>query len=185
MCLFRNGPSQLPHNNVLIGITIAIYLIVNTALSRNARSLAQMLFQPETYVQMSFMSEFGTSLFALIVFAVLVYTLLRLFNRQERAYKTLFALIGTSLVFAALMLIGSAISSSSPLIWAFTFLALGIWSLLVSGYILGQALNLSTFIGVLFTIFIGVLQTIVMALVALIFGMPGGVAVPAPASLTT
>lgn len=171
----------MPRNHIYLGLTIVIYLVVYTALNRNTRQLAARILEPQQYEQISFANEFGTSVFALVVFAALIFAILRMFKLQSRAYQTLFSLFGTGLVFAALMLVGGALSFAVPLLWALTFIALGVWSLIVSGFILGQAMEISTFKGVLITIGVGVLQS---TIVFLVFGVPDNIALPAPATNT-
>ena len=179
MCLLKRGPQSLPVNHMLMGITLFIYLILSAALNRNARLLVTELAQPESHTQINFVSEFGMVIVATIVFAALVFVWLRVFNYQARIYQTLFALFGTSVIFAALMLIVTALSSSSPFLWALTFVSIGIWSLVVSGNILALALDTTLFRGVLVFIGIGIVQAIVGLS---LFDAPTSIAVPSAAS---
>lgn len=175
MCLLKRGPQSLPVNHMFMGITLFINLILSAALNRNARLLVTELAQPESYTQINFMSELGMVIVATIVFAALVFVWLRVFNYQARIYQTLFALFGTGVIFAGLMLILTAISSSSPFLWALTFVSIGIWSLVVSGNILAIALETTLFRGVLVYIGIGIVQAVVGLS---LFDAPTSIAVP-------
>ncbi|MCY4094684.1 MAG: hypothetical protein OXG05_06075 [Gammaproteobacteria bacterium] len=181
MCLLKRGPQSLPVNHMFMGVTLLINLILSAALNRNARLLATELAQPETSTQINFVNEFGMVIVATIVFAILVFVWLRVFNYQARIYQTLFALFGTGVIFAGLMLIVTAISSSSPFLWALTFISIGIWSLVVSGNILATALDTTLFRGVLVVIGIGIVQAVVGLS---LFDAPTSIAVPSPTSAT-
>ena len=181
MCLLKRGPQSLPVNHLLLGITLAINLVLSTALNRNARLLTTELAAAETFTQINFLSEIGMVIVATIVSAALIFALLRIFNYQARVYQTLFALFGTGVIFAGLMLVVTALSSSSPFLWAITFIAIGIWSLVVSGNILAIALETTLFRGVLAFIAIGIVQFIVGLS---LFDVPSGIAAPSTPSAT-
>ncbi len=181
MCLLRRGPQSLPVNHLFLGVTLLVNLLLSAALNRNARLLLAEIAQPENYTQINFLSEIGMVIVAAIVFAGLVYAVLKIFNYQARTYQTLFALFGTGLIFAGLMLVATAISSSSPILWALTFISIGIWSLIVSGNILATAIETTLFRGVLVFIAIGIVQGIVSLL---LFETPSSIAVPTDASAT-
>lgn len=181
MCLLRRGPQSLPVSHLFLGITLFINLILSAALNRNARLLANELNTPESFEQINFLSEFGMVIVATIVFAALVFVLLRIFNYQARVYQTLFALFGTGVIFAGLMLVVTAISSSSPFLWALTFVSIGIWSLIVSGNILATAMETTLFRGVLAFLAIGIVQAIVGLS---LFDAASGFAVPSASSAT-
>ena len=181
MCLLRRGPQSLPVNHLFLGITLFINLFLSAALNRNSRLLATELAASEGYTQINFLSELGMVIVATIVSAVLIFGLLRIFNYQARTYQTLFALFGTGVIFAGLMLVVTAISSSSPFLWALTFIAIGIWSLVVSGNILAIAMETTLLRGVLAFIAIGVLQFIVGLS---LFDAPTPIAVPSTTTAT-
>lgn len=181
MCLLKRGPQSLPVNHFLLGITLAINLVLSTALNRNARLLTTELATPETYTQISFLSELGMVIVATIVSAALIFAILRIFNYQARVYQTLFALFGTSVVFAGLMLVVTAFSASSPFLWALTFIAIGIWQLVVYGNILAIAIETTLLRGVLAFIAIGIVQFIVGLS---LFDVPTGIASPSTSSAT-
>ena len=161
MCLLRRGPQSLPVNHLFLGITLFINLILSAALNRNARLLTSELAASDSYTQMNFLGELGMVIVATIVFAALIFGLLRIFNYQARFYQTLFALFGTGVIFGGLMLVATAVSSSSPFLWMLTFVAIAIWSLVVSGNILAIAMETTLFRGVLAFIAIGIVQAIV------------------------
>ena len=181
MCLLKRGPQSLPVNHVFMGITLFVNLILTAALNRNVRLFSADISSSESYTQINFLSEFGMVIVATIIFAALIFVLLRTFNYQVRVYQTLFAIFGTGVIFAGLMLVVSAISSSIPLLWTLTFLAIAIWSLVVSGNILAIAIETTLFRGVLLVIAIAIVEGIVTVL---IFGDQTGFAVPSTPSAT-
>lgn len=181
MCLLRRGPQSLPVNHLFIGITLFINLILSAALNRNARLLLSELAESETYTQINFLSELGMVIVTAIVFAVAIFVLLRVFNYQARVYQTLFALFGTGVIFAGLMLVVTAASSSSPFLWALTFLTIGIWSLVVSGNILAIAMETTLIRGILWFLAVGIVQGIVGLT---LFDAPSGIAVPSTPTAT-
>lgn len=181
MCLLRRGPQSLPVNHLFLGITLLINLFLSAALNRNARLLASELATSEGYTQINFLSEIGMVIVATIVSAILIFVLLRIFNYQARTYQTLFALFGTGVIFAGLMLVVTAVSSSSPFLWALTFITIGIWSLIVSGNILAIAMETTLLRGVLALIGIGIVQFIVGLS---LFDAPTPIAVPSTSPAT-
>lgn len=181
MCLLKRGPQSLPINHFFMGITLFIYLILTAALNRNVRLFVAEIGAPESYTQINFVSEFGMVIIATIIFAALTYILLKTFNYQTRVYQTLFALFGTSVIFAGLMLVVTAISASIPLLWTLTFLSIAIWSLVVSGNILAIAMETTLFRGVLLFIAIAIVEGIIALL---LFGPQSGFAVPATTPAT-
>ena len=154
---------------------------MSAALNRNARLFIAEISSPESYGQINFVSEFGMVIVTTIIFAALIYILLRTFNYQPRVYQTLFAIFGTGVIFTGLMLVVSAISSSIPLLWALTFISIAIWSMVVTGNILAIAMETTLFRGVLLFIAIAIVQGIVTLL---IFGEQTGFAVPPTTSAT-
>ena len=164
-----------------MGITLFINLMLSAALNRNARLFIDEISSPESYAQINFVSEFGMEIVTKIIFAALIYILLRTFNYQSRVYQTLFAIFGTGVIFTGLMLVVSAISSSIPLLWALTFISIFIWSMVVTGNILAIAMETTLFRGVLLFIAIAIVQGTVTLL---IFGEQTGFAVPPTTSAT-
>lgn len=181
MCLLKRGPQSLPVNHLFMGITLFIYLILSGALNRNVRLLVAEISSPESYTQINFVSELGMVIVTTIIFAALIYILLRTFNYQSRVYQTLFALFGTSVIFAGLMLVVSATSASIPLIMTLTFLSIAIWSLVVSGNILAIAMETTLFRGVLLFIALAIVEGIITVL---LFGDQSGFAVPSTTPAT-
>lgn len=181
MCLLKRGPQGLPINHLLLGITLFVNLVLTAALNRNVRLFTAEISSTESYTQINFLNEFGMVIVATIIFAALLFVMLRTFNYQSRVYQTLFALFGTGVIFAGLMLVASAISTSIPLLWTLTFLSIAIWSLVVSGNILAVAMETTLFRGVLLFIAIAIVEGII---VLLIFGDQTGFAVPSNTSAT-
>lgn len=98
-------------------------------------------------MQVDFFSQMGMVGMSTAIFAGLVYMVLRLVEHPTRWYKTMFAFLGTGVVFAAVMLILGTLTVVVASIWMLLILLLGLWSLVVSGYVLAQAMSISFMTG--------------------------------------
>ena len=176
MCLFRNSPALLPKSHLFFGLTVAIYFFLTLALSRNLYSFFAQVFPEVQIAKIDLQRDIVNVALGLILDYALIYVVMRTFNFQSRTFQTIFALFGTGIVFTAFMLIGAAIGISAPVVWVLALAGVGIWSLLVSGYILGLAMEMSLFKGVLIIIAIYFVKTFV---VMLVFGSPDGATNPA------
>jgi hypothetical protein len=138
ICLLRRGPQDLPPSPFLVYLALAAH-----AVSVVAQSVA--------------IHPFGTALLSGIidtaVLAVLTYSLLFLGRMPERIPQTLSALAGTGAFIGVLALVPTGW-------WFFTregggdpggawllLLALVVWSLVVMGHVLRQALSTNLFVG--------------------------------------
>lgn len=130
---------------------------------------------PSIYVQVDLLSQFGMIVVSTAIFSILVYAVMRAFNYRSRVYLTLFAFFGTSVVFNAILLILGSLTAFAVLIWLMLFVGIGIWTLVVSGQIFANAMEITLFRGILVYIGITIAGTVLQLL---IFGMPPGFAMP-------
>ena len=180
MCRLKRGPESLPVNHLFLSITLLINLVLSVAVSRSGRGFLSELAPTGSFIQVNLLSELGMVVLGTIVFAILVYILLRTFNYQARIYQTLFALFGTGIIFVGLQLVVTTMmGSSSILLLVLTLISIGIWSIVVFGNILASALETTLGRGVLACIAISIVQSII---VFTLFGTSIEVPSPLPAS---
>ena len=166
ICLFRKGPAALPVNHPFLGITVIIHLILTFAVNEK---MLQFLFrtvqQEQLIAEISSVRQIGEILFSTVVYVAMIYFVLRFFNKSTRAFQTIFALFGTGIIFGGFLLVGTAFLTVIPLIFSpfllLPLLALGIWSLFVSGNILAQAIEISRLKGTVYVVLILLTQALI------------------------
>lgn len=182
ICVLQSGPQHLPKNNILFGFTLLLNLLLSAALNRAVMSVQRQVApgvsqDPSLYTQSDFMTQFSMVVAATVIFSALVYLVLRIFNYQSRVYLTLFAFFGTTVVFNAMLLIIHAIFGRGIglMVWLGSFIGITIWSLVVSGQIIAQAMETTRLRGILTYIGIAIAMAVIQML---IFGTPPGLAIP-------
>ena len=128
ICLFRQGPQDIPASTFLLRLLIILYAIVNSIILLLESGWQIMLLQLP--LQLVLMTGF-------------FWGLLRLYNQQKRYPQTISALLGCDVLIS--------LCAFPPLIWMITvptnnfsfLLMLGImvWQLAVIGHIVRQALS--------------------------------------------
>lgn len=168
--LFRGNQTALPSSRALFVVTAALYLAISTGLLEITNAFYSNLLNEPITRTVPMLNTLGMNFFTLILDASLIYILLRVFNLQARAYKTIFAAIGINVVFLAGMALTLQIFNAlSPLLAFIPILAIGIWGYCVHGNILAVALDTRLSWGVVAAI----LMSIVSGVITLwIFGSP-------------
>ena len=144
IALHRSGPDRLPSTPFLVVLLVIIDLPVNL-------------------LRLSFADSVSTTAYAAVfldtaVFFAFVYGVLIFFRHKRRFRQTASALLGTDILINLIGLPVAAAAgapSGSALDWIVTFasLALLLWWIDVSGYIIAKAIEQPYVVGIMFMIF--------------------------------
>lgn len=143
IALHRRGPDSLPSSRFLVGILLACHVPLGLFVLYLRNSLNA--------------QDLGFFLIDLGLYIAFVFAVLRFFKLDSRLLQTLTALFGTEIVINALSvpvgIVGRGFGveeSQSALIWV--YLALLLWWIDVTGYILAKAIDQSYIVGLMFVI---------------------------------
>ena len=128
ICIFKQGPQDIPHSPVLFRLSIIGFAIVSYLLNQiSANSFTALL-------------HVAAELVIIISFALLV---LSISNKLNRFMQTACALIGTDALISlfAMPIIATFSLDSNNILASFAMLALMIWSWLVTAHIIRHATN--------------------------------------------
>ncbi len=136
ICMFRNGPQELPSSNWLRNTSLLSYMLLGFLLSASIEPVGKAL-----------VSVLLDSLFV----TLLAMVPLILMNRPERITQTLTAIYGSNALFCVaigpLAAIYTLQGNQAGPILASAITALGLWNLAVLGNILRHAFNLPLIAG--------------------------------------
>ena len=138
----RRGPDSLPASRFLVGILLACHVPLGLFVLYLRNSLNA--------------QDLGFFLIDLGLYIAFVFAVLRFFKLDSRLIQTLTALFGTEIVINALSvpvgIVGRVLGDlvAPALIWV--YLALLLWWIDVTGYILAKAIDQSYIVGLMFVI---------------------------------
>ena len=142
ICLLRLGPQDLPASPVLLGIALAAHAGLGIAITA--------LYYP-------FLTAVAVSVTGTVLLGLLAFVLLSVRGLVERFFQTYAAFAGTGAVLEALALPLVALletnepagaASAAGVILTIPWLALLVWSWVVSGHILRHALSVHLTVGI-------------------------------------
>jgi len=133
LCLLRRAPQDLPVSNVVFGLALAADLLVGMLLG--------------VVANLSLLIAFAEGVVDVFFSLTLLYLALRFLDRLPRFQQTATALLGAAAVlgFAAILplsLFSDDGSSDQSALAVLLFLAVIVWSLLVTGHILRHSFDL-------------------------------------------
>ncbi len=142
MCLLRRAPQDLPASPLLLGVAIAAHVGLGT--------LITLIYYP-------FLTAIGVSVTGTLLLGLLAFVLLSARGLTERFFQTYAAFAGTGAVLEAVALPIVAMletndttgaASAAGVILTIPWLALLVWSWVVSGHILRHALSVHLTAGI-------------------------------------
>ena len=142
MCLLRRAPQDLPASPVLLGVALAAHAGLGTLITA--------LYYP-------FLTAVGVSVTGTLLLGLLAFGLLSVRGLVERFFQTYAAFAGTGAVLEVIALPLVALletnepegaASAAGVIFTIPWLALLVWSWVVSGHILRHALSVHITAGI-------------------------------------
>lgn len=149
-----------------------MYVVLSTGITNMSMTTLEPLLEEFNPRSVSTSEAVFTRLLGLLIEAGLIYGLLRHFSFQNRAYQTIFAIIGINVIFAAIVaLLLALVGPSIPILFVVLVIAIAVWSLFVSGFVFAIALDVTMFKGVLFAIGVGFASAVISLFLFGGFGM--------------
>ena len=155
ICLLRDGPEDLPHSRVLLGVLVIVSFATSTLIG-------------------SMVNEFrvaGLSGIAALLFSF-AFTKLLLFRRPERFLQTFSAMLGTDAIIGVALLPSFysmqylPLSGVAELFFNVTVFALLVWVVIVYGYIFSKALSILINYGIAISVGYVLLSTLIIGLMS-------------------
>ena len=160
ICLLRRKPQELPGSVELLTVSAVAYLLISSILMLVSASPGQALV---------------SSLFELVLVALITFVILQLNHHPERLLQTLTAIFGTGCIISLLALplvYSGLLSQPGSLLQAAAvlfYLALLFWNIVVMGHILRHALATTLGFGIVFAIiYIVIISTLISVLLPLL-----------------
>ncbi len=155
ICLLRDGPEDLPHSRVLLGVLIIVNFAISTLIGSVVNGLRVA----------------GLSGIAVLLFSF-AFTKLLLFRRPERFLQTFSAMLGTDVIISVALLPSFysiqylPLSEVAGLFFNVTLFALLVWVVIVYGYIFSKALSVLINYGIAISIGYALLNTLIIGLLS-------------------
>ena len=146
-------------------VSVGLYAITTSFMANVAAQAPLDSTEQEIYAtqNVTMLHNIGLNLFSLLLDIALIYGLLRVFNLQERAYQTIFAIFGVRVILLGILcLVMQLFKSEYQIIALLPIFAIVIWGYAVQGYLLAFALDTRLAWGVFIAVamsFIGYLAT--------------------------
>ena len=159
ICLLRTGPQRLPTATGLMYLLLLVHFVAGLA----SYAIHNQLAEPENRVGVQVLL-LGAGINSLFMFSY-IYTLLTIKRLSNRLPQTVSALAGCEIIigviFLCVLLIYS-ISGLSPNFFVTFYLAIYIWALAVTTYIIKEALSVGVLSALLLAIFYIILLELIV-----------------------